>query len=436
MSLTSLLPGILINTLSIVNFVLIMQLLFGLDLYKKWQYYLVMAAAYMAVNIGIEFAFQGKPLLQTGLIYICFLVIVGFLAKKHFFKKVLYTIPTILLYVQWSNVMDMLDELFGLDFYPLSVEEELYGPFYILSDMFLLMMLSIWLYHACRTGRRLMLNVWETMALSLFCFFSPYMVLYLEKLTTVFDDFWYSYIWISFMLILNAAIFYAILHRSAAHYYRGTAENYREQFRSEYDYFRAYKEKQSETAAFRHDWKNHMLLLQGMLDDGNYEKAAEYFRTLTAERISSGKQLLTGNEIVDIILNAKMQKMSERRIKVNCNGGLEMLSFMEDVDICILFSNLIDNAIEANEKCDGEGFLTIRASHNPSMLMVAVSNRMSGEVQEKDGRLLSSKNDEGSHGIGTQNIFSVVHKYQGEYSLKAENETFTITMTFPIDHSS
>lgn len=337
MSLLSILPEILINTLSIVNFVLIMQLLFGLNLCKKWQHYLIIAISYMVVNIGIEFAFQGKPWLQTALIYISFLIIVGFLAKNRFLKKVLYTMPTILLYAQWSSIMEMIDDLLGLDFFPMGLEQELFGPFYILSDFFLLILLSIWLYHTCRTGRRLMLNVWETMALCLFCFFTPYTVLYLEKLTTVFDDFWYSYIWISFMLLLNAAIFYAILHRSSARYYRGEAENYKEQFSSEYDYFKEYKKKQSETVAFRHDWNNHMLLLQGMLGERNYEKATEYLHTLTAERIPSGKQILTGNEIVDIILSAKMQKMSDQKIKVNCNGGLEPLSFMEDVDICILF---------------------------------------------------------------------------------------------------
>lgn len=100
------------------------------------------------------------------------------------------------------------------------------------------------------------------------------------------------------------------------------------------------------------------------------------------------------------------------------------------------FSNLIDNAIEANEKCDGERFLNIRASANPSMLMIAVSNCMSGEIQEKEGRMVSSKPDEENHGIGTQNIFSVIHKYQGKYIFKAEKQIFTMMMTFPLDRLS
>lgn len=212
--------------------------------------------------------------------------------------------------------------------------------------------------------------------------------------------------------------------------------HYREQFSSEYDYFKEYKNQQEETAHFRHDWKNHMLLLQGLLENGNYDKAAEYFHTLTAESISSGKRIFTGNEIVDIILSAKMTKIEEEEIAVSCNGGLEPLSFMEDVDVCILFSNLIDNAIEANAKCEGDRFLTIRVSHKPALFMIEVSNSLNGELREKEGYLLSSKEDSAAHGIGTQNIFSVVRKYAGEYSIRVQDKRFIFTMIFPLDRLS
>lgn len=430
------LPALLLNTLSIINFILIMQLLFGLNLCKKWQHYLVIAGIYMATNVGINLAFPTDMNIQTLWIYVAFIVIVCVLAKKRFWKYILYTIPTILLYVQWTVVVEMVDRLFGFPQIALDETGKLYGYLYLFADVLLVIPLAIWLAYVYRTGKRILLNVWETLVLCLFCIFSPLLVQYLERLESTFHDMFYSIIWVLFTILLNVAIFYGILHRSVARYYRGTAEKYKEQFNSEYNYFQEYKKQQKETAAFRHDWNNHMLLLQKMLANGDYEKVAEYFHSLTAEQISSGKRIFTGNEIVDIILSAKAEKIKEQRIKVSCNGGLEPLSFMEDVDICILFSNLIDNAIEANVKYEGERFLTIRVSEKPTLFMIEVSNGMSGELREKEGRILSSKADSAEHGIGTQNIFSVIRKYKGEYSIQTQNNIFAITILFPLNHLS
>lgn len=104
---------------------------------------------------------------------------------------------------------------------------------------------------------------------------------------------------------------------------------------------------------------------------------------------------------------------------------------MEDVDICILFSNLIDNAIEANQKCSGERFLSIQTTRKLSILMVAISNRANGELNKSGNILKSTKDNSKEHGIGTQNIFSIIEKYHGEYHIVTENDTFSMKIVFP-----
>lgn len=444
MSLLHSMPSILINMLSILNFIFIMQLFFGLDLCKKWQHYLVVAGTFILMNTGIVFVVQDKEWAHTLLVYVSFLVIVAVLAKRRFWKMLLCTIPTILLYVQWSEVLRMVDRLFRLEKYTVDDSGELFGPIYLSADLILVIVLGMWIAYVYRTGRRVLLNIWETLILCLLCLFSPFLVEVLEGLEEMTNSSLYSVGWILFMIIFNAAILYGILHRNLAHFYRGEAENYRNQFAAEYDYFKDYRKQQKATVDFRHDWNNHMLLLQGMLAEGNYEKVAEYLHTLseapfrgkTVNQNHFGRQILTGNELVDIILSAKAERMEELQVEVSSNGGLRKLSFMEDVDICVLFSNLIDNAIEANEKCEGERFLTIYASHNSAMLMIAISNRMNGTLKEQDGRILSSKKeDDAPHGIGMRNAFSVIRKYGGEYSVQTNNQIFTITITFPVENS-
>lgn len=427
------LQSIFMNTLFFINCVMVMQLLFGLPLCRKWWNYLVLGGGYAVWNAGIVFVNPQNNWAHTALMYVAFLVIVMVLAKKHFLKMFLYTIPAILLLTQWANVLRMLDQLFHLERFHLDASGLSFGIFYYLADFIAVILLGWWIAYVHRTGTRIRIKAGETMVLVLFCILAPAFSEYMESYEDTIDSVMYPVICMVFMIIMNVTIFYGFIHHSMARYYRGMAENYKEQFSSEYDYFKDYKAKQKMTADFRHDWNNHMLLIQGMLERGNYEKAADYVHSLTAEQIPSGLKVLSGNEIVDIVLSAKAGKLEAQKIPVNCNGGLEPLSFMEDVDICILFSNLIDNAIEANLNCDKERFLTIQATHNPGILMMAVSNRMNGELKEKEGRILSSKEDSEAHGIGTQNIFSVIREYKGAYSLQAENQIFTITMTFPLE---
>lgn len=430
MNLIASIPAILMNTLTVVNLIFIMQLLFGLELCKKWQYYPAVAALYAVINGGIVLVFNQEAWLQTFVVYIYILLIVLLLSKGHYIRSMLYTVPAILLYIQWAEVLEMFDRLLGLNRFAVPAGGGSFTPLNLLADVILIIPLTAWIVYVYRTGKRPLLNAAESVVLSLFCLCFPFLEEYLILLDETFHDTVFSVLWVAFVIVMNMALFYGMVHRGLARYYRETVENYREQFRSEYDYFKNYKEEQKATANFRHDWNNHVLLLGGMLESGEYDKATEYLHSLTTEQLTPKKRILTGNEIVDILLDAKREVLDRERIMVTCNGGLERLSFMEDVDICILFSNLIDNAVEANLKCEKERFLSIQVSCSPGVLLIVVSNRMKGELRTRDGRLISTKSADGNHGIGTQNIISVIKKYGGSHTIRTEGNVFRMEISF------
>ncbi len=423
--------SIIINTLTAVNILFITQLLFGVPLCKKWKHYLYIAGILTILNTAFVFLLN-SVWMETLAVYILIIAPIFILAKGRRIRAALSSVPAILLYTQWTLIFLMLDKLFSLEQYAIIIDGELYPPLYLISDWLLLVLLSGFLYHSYKKGRTLHLTFIETLILCMFCIFSPMLYNWLALLEDTFDDIIYPTAWILFMLILNFAIFYGILHRSSSRYYKTMAENYKDKFNVEYTYFKNYKEQQQATASFRHDWNSHMLLLENMMNNGDYEKAKEYFHNLPFQSIPQQKQVLTGNEIVDIILNSKFCIFDKDKIAVNCNGGLEQLRFMDDVDVCILFSNLIDNAIEANQKCSSERFLSIQVTRKPSILMLAVSNRTNGELNKSENILRSTKKNSEEHGIGTQNIFSVIKKYNGEYNITVENNTFTIKIIFPL----
>ena len=116
------------------------------------------------------------------------------------------------------------------------------------------------------------------------------------------------------------------------------------------------------------------MVLQSLLQMGEYDKVTNYFEQLCSMPMLSVKKILTGNEILDTVLAVKQNILEQENIAVSYNGSPLNISFMEPVDICTLFSNLVDNAIEACKKCKNNRYLQIHTSKNEHLLLIVLKN--------------------------------------------------------------
>ena len=104
---------------------------------------------------------------------------------------------------------------------------------------------------------------------------------------------------------------------------------------------------------------------------------------------------------------------------------------MSDIDICALFVNLLDNAIEANKKLprEKERYIFFKAKRKGKMAILEASNPFDGVVHyEKEGVLETTKEDKKYHGYGLQSIRQTVEKYLGYMEIKTEDNIFDIVM--------
>lgn len=251
--------------------------------------------------------------------------------------------------------------------------------------------------------------------------------------STRMDNKWGILFVIVFLLIGGMITFvfvYDFVHEKKTLYYEDLSKDYKEQFTQEYSYFKEYKEMQSDTERFRHDWKNHMLLLQEMLNQGEYEKAKRYFNDLSEKAVQNKQEIFTGNEILDLILVSKATEIENNQIKLTCNGRLESFTYMEHVDCCILFSNLIDRAIEANLKLRTERYIAIEAHKKDQTLYVTISNPMEDMEEVIETRFQTTKKDVEKHGIGIRNMHGILKKYHIEYYIIISEQEFSIRMLF------
>lgn len=187
-------------------------------------------------------------------------------------------------------------------------------------------------------------------------------------------------------------------------------------------YFQNIYDNDRETRKFRHDIYSQLRCLGLLLADGKTDKALEHlqiignhFDELTIQKYH------TGNEILDVIINQKIQEAKKKGIIIELEGKLDKPDFMNTYDLCTLFSNMLDNSIEAYETMqDHKEIITVSILTHRNTVLFQFTNPATAKMYEAIKHGGTTKPDSKNHGFGMENIQSVVNKYGGEtnYSFK------------------
>ncbi len=202
---------------------------------------------------------------------------------------------------------------------------------------------------------------------------------------------------------------------------------------AELEYIGQYKKKQVETNRFRHDIKNNLALTQMMLDEGHVEEAREYLKDMLGEVSSLSPKYVTGDEMLDIIISMKADKMDELNIRFTLDGVADGGLQIKPMDMCSIFANALDNAIEAASKCE-EPFVSFSIKRTDKFFVIKITN--SAEKKIDIGKLLStsgytSKSDKDHHGFGLMNVRRAVEDYNGILKAESDEKSFTLSILMP-----
>lgn len=183
-----------------------------------------------------------------------------------------------------------------------------------------------------------------------------------------------------------------------------------------------------ELRRFRHDYKNHMIVVNAYLECGKTEEAREYLNTISKGVGSVVNKIKTGNFVSDAILNSKAVSAAKSSTKISFSGIIPQ-SGIEDEDLCTVLANLIDNAAEACEKLPGEKTIEVEARKVAGYFILSISNPTAGG---KNPTLKTTKSDRRNHGIGLKNVERALKKYNGAISAGNENGVFTADVRFEL----
>ncbi len=195
-------------------------------------------------------------------------------------------------------------------------------------------------------------------------------------------------------------------------------------------YLREIDRRYQETRLLWHDFNNHLLAIKALYENGRQEQAAKYIDDLTEyshERLLPAK---TGSDTLDLLLFKKYQQANEAGVKLQFKIGCSLAgSSITEYDLCSLFGNLLDNAIEAVRKHQGtKEPVLLRAERQNNMLFISCENSYEGELSRQDGELKTTKKDAEWHGIGLVSVRQVCRKYKGSMEVETENQRFCISL--------
>jgi signal transduction histidine kinase len=233
---------------------------------------------------------------------------------------------------------------------------------------------------------------------------------------------------VTFILLISLII-HIIMVREQNTSMNAMIGNLKEPMKQITDSYIEMNEKNTELRRFRHDAKNLLLALRSIVSEGKIEQAVDYIDKMqdTVETIKV-KAFDTGNFIADALLESKAKVAAQNNIAMTVTGNIPA-NRVEDVNLVILISNLLDNAIEAAKQVDGERKIEIQSILKKNIWILAVKNSCVKDVVIRENHIETTKDNKEAHGFGLSNIERVTRKYAGELQLSCENQVFTARTT-------
>lgn len=175
----------------------------------------------------------------------------------------------------------------------------------------------------------------------------------------------------------------------------------------------------------KHDMKNHLMVIGSYLNTKDFEAAKEYTSEILDKLNAVHSYIETGNLLLNHIVNEKFAYAREKGILVKAE--IENLPFekMQSIDFSAMFSNMLDNAIEASEKELGKkAEIMVHIFRKRGYDVVCVKNKISSSVLAENPNLASTKKDESMHGMGIAQTKGIIEKYHGMCDFYEEDGYF------------
>lgn len=181
-----------------------------------------------------------------------------------------------------------------------------------------------------------------------------------------------------------------------------------------------------------HDLKHHIIALRA---EENTQKRNAYLDKMEEEIQNYEAQNKTGNTVLDTLLTTKGLYCLKHKISLTSVVEGKLLEFMDVMDICSIFGNALDNAIECELRIQDKEKRMIHVStfSQKNFLIIRFENYCEENVDLKTGLPETTKKDDRFHGYGLKSLRYTVKKYGGEVDVSMQDNWFTLKILIPME---
>lgn len=228
------------------------------------------------------------------------------------------------------------------------------------------------------------------------------------------------------MLLGLAILAYNVVHKERERYW--LLQQKTEML--EYNY-RMMIEGNQEKEILLHDIKKHRLAIREMAETGRSQDIVRYLDEMEQIPQKDRNQDLVNHELLNLILNRKLQEAEGAGITVRFRFDDMCSLLLTQMEACALFTNILDNAIEAIQALAGEKerWIKLDCARKGRMLVISESNPMpEWKIHFVEGIPQTTKKDKWNHGLGMQSIKRVVESHDGHMQIDVKESIFQLVI--------
>ena len=190
--------------------------------------------------------------------------------------------------------------------------------------------------------------------------------------------------------------------------------------------------KNNDLRKFRHDYQEHIYVMQKLVKENHIEELKEYIESL-GQKQESVSYIRTGNVIADAVVNQMYEMAAEKNISFEYNGKFpQTVNQTNKMILCSVLYIALKNAVENAEKSnisEKNIYMNVEADFENGWNIIEIINT-ANEPVVKDGKLLSGKNDILNHGIGIDNIRLAMDECEGKMEWYYDEGQFHLLLYF------
>ncbi len=200
--------------------------------------------------------------------------------------------------------------------------------------------------------------------------------------------------------------------------------------KNQYDNYRNYQETIELINVKYHDLKHQIMGLRAEVDP---EKRSRWLDALEEELERYQPEQQTGNQVLDAMIDGKMATIRNNKMKFTCVADGSLLQFIHVTDICTIFGNALDNAIENVILIPDEEkrLIHMTVAKRKQFVYIDISNYCEQPLKLKNGYPVTTKANKKNHGYGIKSICYTVGKYGGSVDFDVRNHMFELKILIP-----